>query len=176
MTEATQTVVLPELTPEQEALLRKRFQLEMGIGDVTQPTTPSEGADEFIYTNVTSGDLIIPDLGFKLPNDQFEPIVFKAGQTVNLRQTYKRREILASRYLIVALIQGLVVKGPGTPAQRKQTEDPLVIRAREYVGSSEAFADPYPLALNEGDGETEYDKKLAELRRKEIAENQSTHR
>lgn len=182
------TVELPDLSPAQEEALKKRWGLTQSVAPVVPqlPSLPTEDPSEgpgakrptYVFTNLLNGDLMIPDLGFKLPGGGFEAFVFKPHQTIDLMTVFKRRDIENSRYLRASVTADppLLKAGNATPAELRQGQDPLSRRVLEHVGTEGAFPDTSPLALKGGPAETEYDQKLQELREKEEQEERDTRK
>lgn len=151
----TKEAVLPDLTPEQDALLKARYAKEFGVNLDAQgrPSVDTdlgpESAEDFVFTNMLNADLMIPDLGIKTPDGGFEPHSFKPNETVNLRTVYKRREITASKYLQICIRDGKIVKGKPSIEQTNRAEDPLVTKVKSNMGQEGAFSDPFPLTVHE---------------------------
>lgn len=180
---AEETVTLPDLTPAQEDALRKKWGLPPGT-PTASPQTAETAYDQrpvahtFVVTNLMNADLTLPDLGYKLPGGGFEPFTFKPYQCVDLLTLFKRRDIENSRYLrqAVAADPPQLKLGQVDREVMLSEQDPLSRRVREHMGTEGAFPDTSPLALKSGEGETEFDKRLAELRVKEEQEERDTRK
>lgn len=141
-------VALPDLTPEQIRLLRDQFQKE-------DAKTAAADSEQFVYSNPTRETQFVPDLGIKT-GDHFHTESFAPGVTKNLAQTYRSREIKASKYLQILKDQGKLVKGPLVASQA--AHDPFHELA--LMRPDGTFNDPLS-------GQRTYDLKLRELEDKE---------
>lgn len=174
------TATMPDLSEEQMNLLRKRFQMEQQVAEQAQAgkVLPDIGA-EHIYTNITNEGLIVPDLGIGVPGQSFTPEYFPPHESKDLGQIYTAREIKRSKHLALFITRDKkIVKGFVPREQHQHNQDPLEALARANVDSSVAFADPARVPLNNKDGDleasTDYDRKLKELRDKDIREERES--
>lgn len=169
--------VLPDLTPEQEELLRNRhraeFEAEMVEKAKTEPVEQKQD-EEHVYTNMTNSDYEIPDLGIRSPNGKnFRPETFKPYETKNLRKLYKLKEIRDSKYLLLAIENGQLKKGTVPRHEIEKLQDPLAVTAAQNAGRDFTFVDP--LSGDEsGPGRRHFDVKLRELQEKDRLEDERT--
>lgn len=153
------------LTEEQRTKLR----IELLSTVVTPPPELSAAPalvpdEEWVFTNTSGGDLMLPDLGV-LSGDKkhFTPEVLPVGSTKDLREYYTPKELKACRTIKRAIDAGLLAKG--RVAQPAQNE----ISRLAAANPNGSFEDP-----NFGNGE--YDKKLADLEKKDYEEDLRTRK
>jgi hypothetical protein len=167
-------VAFPELTDEEYALVRERVLREVGIEKVvsekTEAVAPVAEEDVYVYTNTQNADLTIDDLGIKSPSGQFSPEVFSPYETKNLREIYSRRELKASKYLLVAVKKGFLKKGEIKREELEKNTDVLTKLARNNPEGS--FTDPVPV----GGGDDHFDKKYRELQERDEKEDKETRK
>lgn len=148
-----EVVTVPELTAEQEQLLRERFQRE----DQVQATA----AGEWVRTNVTTERQFIPDLGIKA-GEAFYAEHLAPGEVKDLAQKYRIRELKASKFLQIQTDNGNLAKGH-VNVERKI--DPF---------KSHAMLNPTGTVRDPLSGQRPYDLKLKELRDKELEQDMET--
>jgi len=177
-------VNIPDLTDEQMAALRKRFQAEQQVVEQSAAGTaqgdPDLGGDK-VYTNISSEGLIIPDLGIGtgIPGQIFTPEYFQPHETKNLGELYSAREIKRSKHLTLFITKHKkIVRGVVPLDQHIQNKDPLAALAETHADSPEPFTDPARVPLNSRSGpiepQTEYDQKLKDLRDRDAKEELET--
>lgn len=195
---------IPDLNPEQELALKKRYARELGVAlddkgnkvgerkanlseiaelsDIPGTDALPEN-DEFIYTNSTNTILTIADLGVKM-QDGFDCEVFQPFECKDLREMYRGHEIRKSRLLVRCLKQGLLVKGRVPMEELRKNLSPVAQLAAGNEGKNVTFMDPQhpPLrGLNDPDlppnvPMNEFDKKLGELVEKDLKEDRESRK
>lgn len=132
--------------------------------EMSEPATAVKVEDEWVFTNTSGGDLMLPDLGV-LSGDKksFTPEVLPVGSTKDLREYYSPKELKACRTIKRALETGLLAKG-------------RVVQPVKNALSQLAAANPSGSFEDPSSGQGEYDKKLAELERKDAEEDQRTRK
>lgn len=120
--------------------------------------------DEWVFTNTSGGDLMLPDLGV-LSGDKksFTPEVLPVGSSKDLREYYSSKELKACRTIKRALETGLLTRGRVSQPVKNEL-------------SQLAAANPNGTFEDPSSGKGEYDKKLAELERKDAEEDQRTRK
>jgi hypothetical protein len=148
-------VTLPELSAEQKQLLREQFQREEQVA--------ASAAEEHVYTNPTTERQFIPDLGIKA-GDVFMAESFAPGETKDLAQRYRLREIRASKFLPM-LVNEQKKLLRGRVAVDVTSRDPFHEMA--VLRPDGSFNDPMS-------GKRPYDLKLRDLEDKEEREERDT--
>lgn len=185
---------MPDISPAQEVLLKKRFAVEMGVevdaaGNRVLSKDASPEATEVkplatVYTNLTATKLTIADLGFKIPDGSFTSEEFEPYETKDLGRFYKPREIRASKMLMKMLTSKppMLAEGVVSKEDIRKHMTPLARMAEGGEGQAITFTDPSHPPLIPGHpslrGVTEsinpFDAKLAAQMTKEITEELET--
>lgn len=165
------SVKLADLSTEDRESLVAELKADQEAAD------EKDAADgEFVYTNATSADLTVPDLGIATPNGSFEAMSFKPFEVRDLAIIYSPEEIRKSKYLRVCLVADppMIVKGAVPREKLEQEADPLAVMVRNNPDGT--FQDPLS-ASKEGEyGSREYDIKLKALADKDRREDMETRK
>lgn len=162
------SIDLSNLSAEQLAKLRE--QLDDLEADKDEKAKPRR---DYVYTNVRNADVMIPDLGQKRGRS-FDPFVFPALQTVDLKSRFSSRDIRRSYHLRALVEKGLIIEGKATPEQFQQAEDPISSQVRSIskqlgdVQASDSNEVAMPAVVKVEDplaGQRDADKRLKEVMR-----------
>lgn len=140
--------------------------------DVQPPSVPEPSGDarereEWIFTNVSNGEVLVQDLGYRSPSGMFSPETFKVNETKDLAKKYSRRELRQSKSLIIATddMKVLVRGAKQMTAPSQDPQEPLKRAALANKDSEAAFQDPT---------KNVFDDKYDELLKKEQREDERT--
>lgn len=125
----------------------------------------SETTVSWKFRNISGGDVVLQDLGYKAPSGMFSPEIIKIGETKDLNRKYSALELQNSKSLVIALEEMKLLVPAETP-ETDQVVDPLRSLTSKNKGIEGAsFQDP---TVNV------FDEKLNELREKERREDEDT--
>lgn len=156
-TQRPEDPTLPELTSEQEQLLRERFRQEL-LAEMAASGSADAVINDCIFTNMRDREIVLPDLGMRSGKDAFTPESFQPGEQKDLSERYTRREIRASKHLTIRRLREDLLPG------RHQVDlvvDPFAVRAKANPDGT--FSDPLY-------GRRRYDLKLQKAQEDEIRE------
>lgn len=123
--------------------------------------------DIWVFTNLSDGEVVIQDLGYKSPGGMFSPEVFKPREEKDLAKKYSKRELRASKSLVIAVDEmGLLKRGHKSDADVIKGGDNALLRAATANKEMEsAFQDPT---------RNVFDEKYDEMLKKEVKEDDRT--
>lgn len=134
-------------------------------------SVPAQPAESWIFKNISNGDVIIQDLGYKPPSGMFSAHTIKKGVTEDLAKRYTRKQLRESQSLKIAELDMKLIQRlqPGEAPDSVETTKPENAELSKQVsaakGTSINFQDP---------STNEYDKAYEELDKKEEQEDMDT--